>query len=216
MDDSGVERLNSNHIPHGVHAVLNRIGFLLIFVLSSAGCLLAQSEPAATSAPGSLSVGAEFSTFNSDWGCNSSAPFACWSTHLLGLGVVADANHIVGRFGVEGEARWLRWGGDGGDNLSQSNYLIGPRYRLYRLGRVTFLLKFPLGVSHMSSTSFGVGNYFTLAPGATAEYRLKKRMTVRAGYEYQIWPSFSGKPNLPNNGLTPNGFSIGASYRLLH
>ena len=193
--------------------MLNRIGFLLVSVLSFAGCLLAQSEHAASSATPIL-VGAEFSTFNSDWGCNSSAPFACWGNQLNGLGVVGDVNHVLGKMGVEGEARWLRWGGNG-DRLSQSNYLIGPRYPFYRLGSLTFQVKLPLGVSHMSSTSLGSGNYFTLAPGGTVEYRLQKRITARLGYEYQVWPSFSGKPNLPNNGLTPNGFSIGASYQLL-
>ena len=193
--------------------MLNKIGFLLVCILSFAGSLLAQSEHAATSAI-PVEVGAEFSTFNSDWGCNSSAPFACWGNELLGLGVVGDVNHIVGKIGVEGEARWLHWGGPA-DNVSQSNYLVGPRYPIYRLGNALFLIKLPVGVSHMSSTSLGTGNYFTLAPGGTMEYRLNKRVMARVGYEYQIWPSFSGKPNLPNNGLTPNGFSAGVSYRLV-
>ncbi len=193
--------------------MLNKIGLLLVSVLTFAGSLLAQSEHAALSAT-PVSVGAELSTFNPDWGCTRSSPFACWSTHLFGVGVVADVNHLVGRVGVEGEARWLHWEGPP-DKLSQSNYLAGPRYRIYGIGKVSFHLKFLVGASHMSSTSFGTGTYFTLAPGATVEYRLKRRLTARVGYEYQAWPTFSGKPNIPNNGLTPNGFTAGVSYRLV-
>jgi hypothetical protein len=32
-------------------------------------------------------------------------------------------------------------------------------------------------------------------------------------YEYQFWPSAPGG-GLPTHGLTPNGFSFGASYRI--
>jgi hypothetical protein len=49
------------------------------------------------------------------------------------------------------------------------------------------------------------------------EYRLARRWTVRADYEYQIWPSAPGAeityPN-PSHGMTPNGFSGGIAYRL--
>src|SRR6516162_8375961 len=36
------------------------------------------------------------------------------------------------------------------------------------------------------------GNYFVYAPGTVFDIRLKKRLTARVDYEYQLWPSFAG------------------------
>jgi opacity protein-like surface antigen len=72
---------------------------------------------------------------------------------------------------------------------------------------------FPLNAAH--------GSYFDVALGGGLDYRLTRRIYVRGEYEYQIWPGFVGPPDptpipLQNrpNGLTPNGFSVGASYRI--
>jgi hypothetical protein len=48
------------------------------------------------------------------------------------------------------------------------------------------------------------------------EYGITKKLVVRGDYEYQWWPSFSGIAGLPNNGLTPNGLSLGVKYRLIN
>jgi hypothetical protein len=58
------------------------------------------------------------------------------------------------------------------------------------------------------------GTYFTLAPGGTIEYSVWKHVAFRVDYEFQIWPGFSGIAAQGNNGLTPNGFSLGVSYML--
>jgi hypothetical protein len=131
------------------------------------------------------------------------------------VGGFVDANHVLWRIGVEGEVRWLHWGGPGG-GLVQSNYLIGPRYPLLR--HCTTLCVYAKGLLGESSMTipggYGSRRYFTLAPGATVEYRIRKRLIVRGEYEYQVWPQFSGIVGLPNNGLTPNGLSFGFGYRL--
>lgn len=162
-----------------------------------------------------MSVGAEFSTFNADWGCASASPFSCWSDHLTGVGGFVDVNHVLWRIGVEGEARWLHWGGPGA-GLVQSNYLLGPRYPLLRhCTPLCIYAKGLVGESWMTvPVGYGSRRYFTLAPGATVEYRIKRKLIVRGEYEYQFWPQFSGITGLPNNGLTPNGLSFGVGYRL--
>ena len=196
--------------------MLKKTCFLTALCLLFATTLIAQSAPSATRGAVSLSAGGEVSSFNPDWGCLSSSPFACWSRHLIGIAVVVDADHIYRRFGVEGEARWLHWGGPPG-GLVQSNYLIGPRYPLFRRGNLALDAKALVGGSWTTLTfNVGRGSYFTLAPGATVEYGIGKKLVVRGDYEYQIWPSFSGITGLPNHGLTPNGFSVGMKYRLIN
>ncbi len=66
-----------------------------------------------------------------------------------------------------------------------------------------------LGTLDVPSHAIGAGNYFVYAPGVTMDFRVKKRLTARVDYEYQIWPTFL------DSGLTPNGFSFGFSYALL-
>ena len=46
--------------------------------------------------------------------------------------------------------------------------------------------------------------------GGGLDYRLTPRFKIRViDYEYQIWPGF-----LNGGGLTPHGYSFGASYRV--
>src|ERR1700688_1369378 len=111
--------------------MLKKICALTASSLLFAASLLAQSVHSATAGGRYLTVGAEYSNFNPDWGCTSASAFSCWSNHLSGVGGFVDANHVLWRIGVEGEVRWLHWGGPGG-GLVQSNYLIGPRYPLFR------------------------------------------------------------------------------------
>ena len=194
--------------------MLKKLLALAVFSLVCAVPLVSQSREAATTGTRRLFVGGEFSTFNPDWGCSNASAFTCWNSHLLGLGVVVDANSVVWKLGVEGEGRWLHWGGPPGD-LKESSYLVGPRYPLYRVQNLTLYAKGLVGEGRITRPqNLGTGSYFVLAPGATVEYRIKWNVMVRGGYEYQIWPQFQGLPGQPVNGLTPNGLSFGFSYRL--
>lgn len=176
--------------------------------------VVAQSVESATSGTRRLFVGGEFSTFNPDWGCHNASAFTCWDSHLVGLGAVVDANHVLWKLGVEGEARWLHWGGPAG-GLQESSYLAGPRYPLYRIQNLTMYAKGLVGEARITRPSnLGTGSYFALAPGGTLEYRIKWNWAVRAEYEYQFWPQFQGLPGEPVKGLTPNGLSFGVGYRL--
>ncbi len=197
-------------------------GILILLLVPVA--IMAQTAPATVGGNSTLWAGAEFSTFNPDYSCASSKPFGC-ANQLYGPAAFFDLN-VRPKWGVEGEARWLHWNGNGGQ--IESNYLGGGRYRAYRYHRLDLWVKFLIGGGLITTPNFPAagslkGSYFALAPGGTVEYRLTHRITLRGDYEYQFWPSFAGPPSIDNNGnliqhasgLTPNGFSFGASYRFL-
>jgi len=186
---------------------------------------MAQSSESAIGGEATMAAGVEFSTFNPDWGCNSSSPFGC-SNQLEGPAAVFDFD-LHRKYGLEGEARWLHWHGQGG--MVESNYMGGPRYRLYRIQRLSIWGKLDLGGGWITTPNYPAagslkGSYFAYAPGATANYQLTRVIGLRADYEYQIWPSFAGPPTYDPtkgqvvqhvSGLTPNGFSFGVVYRFL-
>jgi hypothetical protein len=165
------------------------------------GSLFAQAKPALGGAIPPLSAGGYFSNFRSDYTPN----------RLSGAGVYVDWN-LFGRMGVEGEARWLRFNQQLG--CYEDNYLAGPRYSR-RYGKFVPYVKFMLGAGELEfPDEEGHGGYFAMAPGGGLDYRLNRKVTLRlVDYEYQFWPSAPGG-GLPTHGLTPNGFSFGASYRI--
>jgi hypothetical protein len=189
-----------------------------LFLISAA--LSAQSNPAAEGPRVSVWAGAEFSTFNPDYGCADSSPFSCGSTQLLGITPFVDANHVLfQRLGAEAEARFLQWRGPG-SGLTEASYLAGPRIDLLHFKRRLVLSgMLLLGDGHLSiPKGAGNGSYFAYAPGAVVDFRATRRISARVGYEYQIWPLFKGVPTSTTTGtggLTPNGFSFGLSYAIL-
>ncbi len=204
--------------------VLKRIGlyFTLLFLPT---VLIAQNPQSATGGEGSLRAGGEFSTFNPDYGCPNASPFQCGGNQLLGPTLFFDLDPRA-KWGAEGEARWLDWHGSGGEKMS--NYLMGGHYRVWRYQRTDFWLKMLLGGGWFTTPNYPQagtlkGSYFAMVPGASVEYPFTRRFSLRGDYEYQIWPSFVGPPSYNsagvlvqhNNGLTPNGFSVGVSYRIL-
>jgi opacity protein-like surface antigen len=156
----------------------------------------------------SLYVGGNFSDFDPDYG---------WQ-RLYGIGAYADYN-LTPRLGAEAEVRFHRF--NQLSNIHEDNYLIGPKYN-YRRNRYIFFAKGLVGVGYFNfPLNAAHGSYLDIALGGGLDYRLTRRIYVRGEYEYQIWPGFVGPPDPPNppfinrpNGLTPNGFSVGASYRI--
>jgi opacity protein-like surface antigen len=202
--------------------VVKSIGLIAFLLLPAA--LFAQNAQSAVGGESSLWAGGEVSSFNPDFSCGSKWPLGC--THeIYGVTALVDFN-VRRKWGAEGEARWLHWHGYGGQ--IESNYLIGPRYQAYRIGRFSIWGKFLLGGGWITTPYYPVddsvkGSYFVYAPGATFDYRLSRRLSVRADYEYQFWPSFAtgptytstGVPVDHDHGLTPNGVSVGVTYRFL-
>lgn len=204
--------------------MFKKIGLVFSLLLLPAA-LLAQNPESAVGGGASIWAGAEGSSFNPDYSCHSNSPFSC-GNQLVGPGAFFDFN-LHPRWGIEGEARWLHWNGIG--SQVESNYLGGGRYRLKRFHRVDIWGKLLVGGGWITTPNYPQvgslkGSYFVYAPGATLDYRLTHRLSLRGDYEYQIWPSFAGPPTYNtstgaliehNSGLTPNGFSVGIAYRIL-
>ncbi|HEX4308761.1 MAG TPA: hypothetical protein VHZ25_01970 [Acidobacteriaceae bacterium] len=203
--------------------MVRKIGFIVFLLLPAA--LIAQNSESATGGEASISAGVEFSSFNPDWGCANSAPFGC-SDELYGPTAVFDFD-LHQQYGIEGEARWLHWHGNAGQ--IESNYVVGPRYRIVRYRRLTGWAKLGFGGGWITTPDYPAagslkGSYFIYAPGGTVNYRLNRDLFVRADYEWQFWPSFVGPPTFNpttgqvvqhGGGLTPNGLSVGLIYRFL-
>jgi len=188
---------------------------LLPLVLQAAlvGVLSAQSVPAILSS-GSVYLGAEPTTVNPDWGCGQSGPTQCWSHQLVGVQAYAGVNQVWRQLGLEADARWLNWRGPV-SGLKESNYVVGPSYRL--IGRHSFAAyaKVQVGVGSITlppGDGPGQGSYWMISPSGHVEQRLTGRYYVRYEYEYQMWPGFTGLKG--NHGLTPNGFGVGVTYHL--
>ncbi len=180
---------------------------LILSLILASGAAYAQVAPSVRGGDSTLWVGGEFASFNSDYDTRS---------RIVGPGVDVNYN-FTRKLGVVGEARWLHWNGD--DSQTQSDYLGGAQYSFLRFHRFTFNAKFLVGGVWIKypvhATGGSTGSYFAYAPGASADYRLTRRLAVFGAYEYQILPSAPGFAGFPSNGLTPNGFSVGIKYRLL-
>lgn len=94
------------------------------------------------------------------------------------------------RLGIEAEGRWLELHQTA--NVHAETYSIGPRYHLnfgrfepYAKGLVGFgSFNFPYNYAH--------GRYFVVTAGGGLDYRLTRRITIRAAdVEYQDWPQFT-------------------------
>ena len=179
---------------------------ILSFLLGS-GAAYSQVAPSVRGGNSSLWAGGEFSSFDSDYDNK---------TRLIGAGALVDFN-LTQRYGLVGEARWLHWNGT--DSQTQSDYLVGGKFALWRFHRFTFNAKFLVGGVWVKypvvATGGSTGSYFAYAPGGFVDYRIARRLSIRGDYEYQILPSAPGFVGRPSNGLTPHGFSIGVNYRIL-
>jgi len=178
-----------------------------IALLLTPAFAFAQVAPATRGGGPDIWVGAEYSNFQPDYGPN----------RMGGIAIFGDVNHVILRnLGLEGEARWLHFNQFAGE--TEANYLGGPRYRVWRFHGLSLYGKFLLGGGLITyPNKIGNGSYFAYVPGGTAEYRLNRRWIVRGDYEYQLWPSAPGLELTfpqPSNGLTPNGFSVGVSYKV--
>jgi hypothetical protein len=178
--------------------------FLVLLACATVWChgLRAQVAPSAVGGERRLWVGGEYSNFNPDWGL----------VRLPGIGIYADLG-LFRRYGLEGEARFLDFTKPGG--LTEKSYLIGPYATLYRRGKLTANVKFVAGAGLVNySGGIGYGSYLEYVPGVNVEYRFAHKLKARFDYEYQLMPSAPGLPGIPDNGINPNGFSGGVSYRV--
>ncbi len=166
----------------------------------------AQVVPAGFESNHAVWVGGECSIYS------ASFPYGS-GQRIDGCGAFANLRWAP-HFDVEGDARWLAFGGFAGS--TESSYLAG---------RVTYSAAWKIPALRQVSTgqgrhplSYQIGNrtYCALAPGGGLNYRIASRLTLRAEYEYQIWPNSPGFANEPDHPLKPNGFNFGVAYEILH
>ncbi len=126
---------------------------------------------------------------------------------LFGAGAYVDVR-LTRWVQIEAEGRWQRF--NQFDDIRQDNYLIGPRFPVYRLWRSNLYAKALAGYSKMVFDTYGDhGKFTTLAFGGGMDVRLTKRLSFRAAdFEYQYWPVWG------NSTLSPYGASMGFGYKI--
>jgi hypothetical protein len=159
--------------------------------------LNAQAVPTATGPGSYIAVGGGASLFQADYG----------KRVIDGFTGYADVNPTW-RYGLEAEVRVLNH--HTSEDVSERNYLIGPRVAVAGFGPFRPYAKFLIGDSRIEFPfRYAQGSYLTYAPGGGLEYMLGDRLAIRIiDAEYQFWPSFT------YGSLHPYGVSAGISFRL--
>jgi opacity protein-like surface antigen len=166
----------------------------------------AQVVPDAVDPRRALWVGGEYSNIHAGFPYQS-------SQRLWGIGGFADY-HLTVHIDAEAEARFLRFNSFYGE--TEDNYLAGPRYLVGTFGKFQPFAQCLVGFGRMQYPfNIGSGQYFALAPGGGANYRISRKWTVRGEYEFQFWPGSPNFANEPAHQITPNGFHVGIAYRLV-
>ena len=175
-------------------------GFVAVMGAAFTPALSAQAAPAVLGGDHTLWYGVEYSNLTPDFGPPQ---------RLIGVGGYVDYN---GTAATPSKARR-------GSSLQQingeyeDNYWWAPR-SMSLPRKIPPLCQSPLGVGRINFPyEIGNGSYFAIAPGGGLDYRLTRRINLRAEYEYQFWPAAPGIAGEPSNGLKPDGFSAGFAYR---
>jgi hypothetical protein len=181
--------------------------FVFLMLLSTARHAAAQAAESATARQFSVTAGGFGSLFKPNDG-NNQLYYEPGASYLIGLGAYVDV-HFTRWIEVEGEGRWLRFNASAGEHMD--HYLIGPRVPIRKFGRAETYGKVLFGVGKMTfPNGFGYGSFTALAYGGGVDYRLSRKLTIRAvDFEFQQWPQW-----LPGTGLYPWGVSAGMGYRV--
>ena len=182
---------------------------VLVFscLICAAASLHAQVTPSAFRGQLSLTAGGMGSVFQPDYaggGVPQSSP-----QRLFGAGIYVDLK-MTRWIQLEGEARWLR--GNAFVDITEDNYLIGPRVPIHEFKRlgITPYGKALVGLGRMNfEYNQAYGRFTDLALGGGVDLKLTKRISVRPfDFEYQLWP------NWINGTLKPYGASAGIAYKI--
>lgn len=183
--------------------MIHKLIVLCVLLLSGA-TVYGQVADSATAGTIPISVAGNFSYFDAGYE----------STKAMGLGAQIDYMPLLsGNLGVEGEGRWLTFGGS--NSFSEYNYLGGVRYRFYRSSKYQPFAKFLVGAGEINFPyGVGHGGYLAMAPGGGVDITLKEHWKFRAEYELQYWPGGLGIPGIQTGAMHPNGVTAGFVYKL--
>ncbi len=168
---------------------------LVLVMLAPARTASAQAAEAGNAGHIFLNAGAGASGFYLQYGQRKNLGITAW----------VDADSIR-HFGVEGEARWLEYHQVA--NVHAETYLGGGRYH-FEVGRFQPYVKGLVGDGHFNFPyNYATGNYLVIAPGGGTDFRLNRRWSARADFEYQYWPQFT------YGAMSSIGGTVGLRYRI--
>jgi hypothetical protein len=155
-----------------------------------------------------LTAGGMASAFQPDYtGGGIPATSSQW---LLGFGAYVDLK-FTRWAGIEAEGRWMRQ--NAFVNITEDNYLIGPRVPIREFKRMglTPYGKALVGLGRMNfEYNEAYGRFTDVALGGGVDMRLNRHISIRAAdFEYQFWPNW-----VNNNSLKPYGVSVGIGYKI--
>jgi hypothetical protein len=170
-----------------------------------------QAAPAVKGGGGiPIVVGAGFSSFYTDWSAYERGPalWIDWSFY--------NGRSFLSGFGLEVEGRDLNyWRSGDVPNLREDTIGGGPIYHWRQFHRLHPYGKFLISYGSIDFTSddpfYRHDTRTVYAPGTGADYRVWRNVWVRGDYEWQFWRDF---PH--THALSPDGFTIGASYDFGH
>ena len=167
---------------------------------------LAQVVPSAFRGADTLWVGAEYSNFDASFPYQS-------NQRLQGIGAFADFN-LNAHLGVEGNARFLSFGGFGG--VTENTYLIGLPISLCKT-RQTAALRTNSHWRRKHSLPIQYRRCKLLCSRPNRWRQLSSTRSMEPERRIRISNSGSNSPgysNQPDHQLRPNGMNIGVAYRL--
>lgn len=184
---------------------------LVILFLTASLPLFSQVAPSATEGGLPIAVGAGFSDFDVDWGhgrMDGGTLWIDWQPNQL--------PSFLHGFGLEVEARDISLGG----NKTQPNFRLDTGgggviytwrhfHRFHPYGK--YLMSY--GGIHWNNPDihFRHETRTVTAPGLGFDYRVFRKVWVRADYEYQFWPDIALQ--MPGTHvLNPQGFTVGVLY----
>lgn len=181
---------------------------LALFIVGATIPIASQVAPQGSREGIPFTVGLGYSNYYSDWNgrIQGSMFWLDWDPDL-------GTSYLRG-VGIEVEGRDLNYGRSGRDTrLRMDTAAGGAIYKWHHFNNFRPYAKFLAGFGSADFTS-SIPNYThdtrtVLAPGGGLEYRVFRGVWVRGNYEYQFWPDL-----FRHHALTPNGFTIGASYDL--
>jgi opacity protein-like surface antigen len=191
-----------------------RRSFFLTFLLAvsasilfSAIPLVAQTTPAAREDGLPLVIGGGMADNNIDFGAGR---------RMEGIAVWAGWDLTGHKFVPRGltldvEGKTIRYGlPQGFSQMREETALGGVLYSWRHYKNFRPYAKGLMGIGSIDFPpypNYGHDTRMVKAMGGGIEYRAYRNVWIRADYEYQMWEQLFGTTN-----LTPNGFTMGASY----
>lgn len=186
---------------------------LAILLAAAAIPAFSQVAPAATVGGLPLVVGVGISDYDLDWG---------YGRRMVGISVYGDWNldHLPGllrNLSIAGEGNFIDFARPASiqPRMQQDTVEGG---LLYNWRHYHNLVPYAKAMGGVGSVHFPSDNplytrdsFNVIAFGGGAEYHAWRQFWVRGDYEYQFWHHLFGQHD-----LTPQGFTIGASYHFRH